>query len=109
MRVVKILRILVSFLLLLTLILFISLGIQSLYNEETVTSISYLEDGAELPLVTICVKRFNGTILNSSNYNKHLPKSENWTFEDYMEKSYQVKDIIQFATLRNQGDEKKHL
>ena len=109
MKVIKILRYIVSFFLLIALTLFISLSIKSLYSDETVTSISYLDDGAELPVVTICIKRFNGLLLNSTIYNKSLPKSKGWTFADYMEKSYKVEDIIEFATLRNQGDEKKHL
>ena len=96
----------------LTLILFwyIYLGFDKLYDEDTKARNYNQEDGADLPSVTICLKWLNKTVNNTKQQFKGrdlaLPNSENWSFDDYMIKSYLVKDIIHLALLYDQPGDK---
>ena len=96
----------------LTLILswFISLGFDKLYDEDTKARNYNQDDGARLPSVTICLKWLNRTVNNTKQQfvdrDLALPDSENWSFHDYITKSYLVKNIIHVASLHDQPADK---
>ena len=110
MKYAKHLRYLILILLNLDLFWFVYLGFDKLYDEDTKIRNYQQDDGAELPSVTICLKWLNKTVNNTKQQYEGrdlaLPNSENWSFNDYMKKSYLVKDIIDLALLYDQPGDK---
>lgn len=104
------LRYLIIFLLTTILFWFIYLGFDKLNDEDTKARNFYQDDGAELPSVTICLKWLNRTVNNTKQQfvdrDLALPDSENWSFHDYITKSYLVKNIIHVASFHDQPADK---
>ena len=70
---------------------------QKLSDELTSTSVRYIRTTLPLPSVTFCFKWYRpfGT----------LPNSQNWTFDDYMKMSKNIKTTILNATFSDQSIE----
>ena len=86
---------------------------QKVAKEETVISHRFIESEVDLPSMTICVKWLDNKVPNTKSYfegrNLSLPNSENWTFEDYMEKSFRAENVIQYAWYNDQPGDKNML
>ena len=71
----------------------------------------YVEDGAKLPSVTICIKWLSINALKTLPYREgrilSLPDSENWTFVDYMEYGNVAKNVIKYASFLDQPHDRK--
>ena len=81
-------------------------SIIKLLREDTVISQHYIEDGAKLPSVTICIKWLSINAPKTRPYREGrilaLPDSENWTFTDYMEYGNIAKNVIKDASFLDQ-------
>ena len=86
-------------------------SIIKLLREDTVISQHYVEDGAKLPSVTICIKWFSINATKTTPYREgrilSLPDSENWTFVDYMEYGNVAKNVIKYASFLDQPHDRK--
>lgn len=86
---------------------FTYLSFEKFLQEETTISLQYTEDEVQLPSVTVCVKWL--TISNDTKVyfgRLGLPKSENWTFDDYMAKSRFAQNFFSEAYFVDQIDDK---
>ena len=77
------------------------LSITQLNREDTTVSQHFVEDGADFPSITICLKW-----LGTGDGHLSLPDSEDWTFEDYMDKVPDVKSIIEHGNFKDQPGDK---
>ena len=106
----KYIRSLIILSLILILFWFIYLSFEKLLEEDTKARIYHQDDGADLPSVTICLKWLNKTVKHTKpqfeGRDLALPISDDWNFDDYMTKSYLVKDIISRATFYDQPGDK---
>ena len=65
--------------------------------------------GIALPSITICAKWLSKRVPNTKQYNKNgfsLQDMDNWTFADFMEKSYDVKNVIERAIFNDQSNDR---
>ena len=89
---------------------FTYLSFRKLLREDTVISQHYEEEGVDLPSVTICVKWLSMNGANASTLvegrDLSLPRSENWTFSDFMDKSQLARSVIKYAEFRDQLEDK---
>ena len=96
--------------LILVLFWFIYLSFLKLLDEDTKARNYYQDDGANLPSMTICLKWLNKSLPNMIPYiadrDLALPDTTNWNFDDYMTKSYLVKNIISKADVQDQPNDK---
>ena len=110
MNAAQILRYLILLTLIGLLFKFVYLSVKKLLKEDTKISNYEQNDGSELPSVTICLKWLNKSVANTgenSVLRDHaLPSISDWSFDDYMAKSYSVKDIINEAMYVDQPDDK---
>ena len=110
MKYAKHLRYLILISLIMILFWFVYLSFDKLFDEDTKARNYQQDDGAELPSVTICLKWLNKTVNNTKQQfdgrDLALPNSEDWSFDDYMTKSYLVKDIIDLALFYDQPGDK---
>ena len=106
----SIVRYMILLFLVLVLFWFVHLSCLKLFDEDTKARNYYLDEGAELPSITICLKWLNKTVNNTKQQfegrDLALPNSDDWSFDDYMTKSYLVKDIIDLALLYDQPGDK---
>ena len=81
-----------------------------LLDEDTKARNYYQDDGAELPSMTICLKWLNKSVPNTQAFVHHrdlaLPNTTNWSFEDYMTRTYSVKNILIRAEIFDQPSDK---
>ena len=86
-------------------------SIIKLLKEDTVLSQHYVEDGAKLPSVTICIKWLSTNAYKTRPYREGrilaLPDSENWTFTDFMAYDNVAKNVIKFASFLDQPHDRK--
>ena len=105
-----IVRCLIFLVLVLVLFWFIYLSFLKLLNEDTKARNYYQDDGADLPSMTICLKWLNKSLPNTNPYiadrDLALPDTTNWNFDDFMVKSYLVKNIISKAVVQDQPNDK---
>ena len=110
MKVLTCLRCLIELSLVAALICFTYLSFRKLLREDTVISQHYEEEGVDLPSVTICVKWLSMKGANASTLvegrDLSLPRSENWTFSDFMDKSQPARSVIKYAEFRDQLEDK---
>ena len=101
MKITEVIRSILILILVLALLWFTYFSISKLMKEETVVSQYYIDDGAQLPSVTICLKW-----LSDAKWDKYLPDSENWTFQDYKNKQFDIRNVIERAEFVDQIGEK---
>ena len=110
MKVLTCLRCMIELSLVAALICFTYLSFRKLLREDTVISQHYEEEGVDLPSVTICVKWLSTKGANASTLvegrDLSLPRSENWTFSDFMDKSQLARSVIKYAEFRDQLEDK---
>ena len=83
-----------------------------LHKEETVISQKYSKTAVALPSITICAKWLSKRVPKTKQYTKNgfsLQDMDNWTFDDFMEKSYDVKNVIERAIFNDQSNDRKKL
>ena len=105
-----IVRSIILLFLVLVLVWFIHLSFLHLLDEDTKARNYYQDDGADLPSMTICLKWLNKSVPNTKPHiadrDLALPNTNNWNFDDYMKKSYLVKNIISKAVVQDQPNDK---
>ena len=111
MKANKVIRYLILVLLSLVLIWFTYQGINKVLKEETVLSQLYVDEGASIPSVTICLKWLSSKMPNTKTLYKHpydlaLPMSDDWSFDDYMKETTSARKVIQYAGFRDQPSDK---
>ena len=112
MQATKIIRYLILVLLSLVLVWFTYQGINKVLKEETVLSQQYIDEGASIPSVTICLKWLSSKVPNTKSFYKGdpydlaLPMSDDWTFDDYMKETVTARRVIQYAGFRDQSSDK---
>ena len=110
MKVLTCLRCMIELSLVSALFCFTYLSFRKLLREDTVISQHYEEEGVDLPSVTICVKWLSTKGANASTLvegrDLSLPRSENWTFSDFMDKSQPARSVIKYAEFRDQLEDK---
>ena len=86
-------------------------SLDKLLQEDTIISNQYSDEGIEFPSVTICVKWLSEKAANSTSRveGRHLslPNSDNWTFTNFMEKSFWARNMIKIARFKDQFDDKE--
>ena len=90
---------------------FVYNSIVKLLKQDTVISQHYQKGGANLPSITVCIKWLSKDVPNTKEYFRglSLPDSENWTFDDYMEKSFDIRNVLHAATFKDQPSDKSSL
>ena len=87
------------------------LSLDKLLQEDTMISYQYSDEGIEFPSVTLCVKWLSEKAANASSRieGRHLslPNSENWTFTNFMEKSFWARNMIKVARFKDQFGDKE--
>ena len=110
MKVLTCLRCMIELSLVVALFWFTYLSFQKLLREDTVISQHYEEEGVDLPSVTVCVKWLSMKGANASTLvegrDLSLPRSENWTFSDFMDNSQLARSVIKYAEFRDQLEDK---
>ena len=78
-------------------------------KEETVISQKYSKAGVALPSITICAKWLSKRVPNTKQYTTNgfsLQDMDDWTFDDFMEKSYDVKNVLERAIFNDQSNDR---
>ena len=90
---------------------FVYNSIVKLLKQDTVISQHYQKGGADLPSITVCLKWLSKEVPYTKEYFRglSLPNSENWTFDDYMEKSFDIRNVLKAATFKDQPSDKSSL
>ena len=111
MKKLKGVRFFIEIILISALCWFTYLSFDKLFQEETKISHSYVNEGVELPSVSVCVKWLSMKGANASTLvdgrDLSLPNSENWTFSDYMGKTKLARDMINYAEFMDQLGDKQ--
>lgn len=88
----------------------ISLRIRKLISKETVVSLNHEENGVELPSITFCVKwlsnKTENTIQILPRNGLSLLQSTDWDFDEYQQKSFEIRNIILSGQFSDQPDDK---
>ena len=87
-----------------------SLRIKKLTSKDTVVSLNHEENGVELPSITFCVKWLSNKTANTVQI---LPRnglslltSTDWNFDEYKQKSFEIRNIILNGQFSDQPDDK---
>ena len=92
---------------------FIYMSFEKLFDEDTKIRHYHQNDGAELPSVTICLKWLSAKVPHTNPIIKTrdlaIPNTLNWTFDEYMEKTFLVKNILMEADFHDQPTDKNAL
>ena len=92
---------------------FTYLSFDKLFQEDTTIGIHYTEAHVELPSVTLCVKwlsiKGSGANASESTHKRvfSLPPSDNWTFSEFMDRSFFARNVIDAALFSDQLRDKK--
>ena len=88
----------------------ISLRIRKLLSKETVVSLNHEENGVELPSITFCVKwlsnKTENTVQILPRNGLSLLQSTDWDFDEYQQKSFEIRNIILNGQFSDQPDDK---